>query len=99
MRKLPKKPKLPSVPGPITVEFTCRERAGWRCQDCGTPHRRAQPLAVAHIDGDPLNDEPDNLRALCSSCAPPEPAQAAEAPARRVGRPPRPVPDERRTPL
>jgi hypothetical protein len=56
----------------------CKERANWRCEDCGVPHgavaisRRTGVvyvvrLAAAHLDHDPWNPSP-RLRALCPSC-------------------------------
>ena len=40
------------------------DRDGWRCQRCG----RAGVLEVDHVNGDPADDRPDNLRAMCRSC-------------------------------
>ena len=34
------------------------------CEDCGGCHR----MAVHHVDGNPLNNDPQNLRTLCASC-------------------------------
>ena len=38
------------------------DAAGWRCV-CG-----AVAFEVHHVDGDPSNNDPDNLRPLCKGC-------------------------------
>lgn len=56
----------------------CLARAGYRCEDCGTPHgvlrvgnRSKSPYIVylhaAHLNHDPENPQAE-LRALCPSC-------------------------------
>ena len=56
----------------------CLARAGYRCEDCGTPHgvlrvgkRSKSPYVVylhaAHVNHDPDNQEAE-LRALCPAC-------------------------------
>jgi 5-methylcytosine-specific restriction endonuclease McrA len=55
--------------------------AGWRCEgspsypDCRAEHGRPHPvtgsnviLTVAHLDHDPANNHPANLRAWCQRC-------------------------------
>jgi 5-methylcytosine-specific restriction endonuclease McrA len=44
--------------------------AGWCCEQCGHEHDSAAGymLTVHHIDGDPMNNEPWNLVALCQRC-------------------------------
>jgi len=44
--------------------------ASWRCEQCGHPHEPAAgyTLTVHHIDGDPGNNAPENLVALCQRC-------------------------------
>jgi len=44
--------------------------AGWRCEQCGHPHDPAAgyTLTVHHIDGNPGNNLPENLVALCQRC-------------------------------
>jgi hypothetical protein len=56
----------------------CKERAGWRCEECGIAHnagmidpltgevKRAK-ICAAHLDHDIWNPRP-RLRALCRSC-------------------------------
>ena len=51
------------------------ERAGWRCERCGAANGLPHPvtgsrvvLTVAHLDHDPTNNDPSNLRALCQRC-------------------------------
>ena len=57
------------------------ERAGGNCEgspaypDCRAEHGGAHPvtgskvvLTVAHLDHDPQNNDPDNLRAMCQRC-------------------------------
>lgn len=58
-----------------------REQAGWRCEgtprfpDCRAENGRRHPdtgskvvLTVAHMDHNPANNDPANLRALCQRC-------------------------------
>ena len=47
-----------------------KERAGGKCERCGTPHNPAQgfTLTVNHMDMDPRNVSLDNLAALCQGC-------------------------------
>ena len=49
---------------------------GWKCEDCGKQCRKPEEqfdthrrtLTVHHIDGDPGNNAPENLIALCPRC-------------------------------
>jgi 5-methylcytosine-specific restriction endonuclease McrA len=47
-----------------------KRRAGWKCQHCGHPHdpKAGYTLTVHHVDGNPQNNQPSNLRALCQRC-------------------------------
>ena len=58
------------------IALSVKEKAGWRCEQCGMQcrkpgepfdtHRRT--LTVHHIDHVPENCELDNLIALCPKC-------------------------------
>jgi 5-methylcytosine-specific restriction endonuclease McrA len=57
------------------ISLAARERAGWRCEFCGATHGQPNPetgslvvLTVAHLDHNPANCAPGNLRALCQAC-------------------------------
>lgn len=57
------------------ISLAIRERAGWRCEFCGAAQGEPHPetgsrvvLTVAHLDHNPQNCAPDNLRALCQCC-------------------------------
>jgi 5-methylcytosine-specific restriction endonuclease McrA len=54
-------------------------RDGWRCQHCGLQfadglknvvdqNGKAQTLGVHHLDRNPMNNDSNNLTALCSRC-------------------------------
>lgn len=50
-------------------------RADWRCEACGAKTGDEHPvsgapvqLGIAHIDHDPENNDPENLRAWCRGC-------------------------------
>ncbi len=47
-----------------------KERAGWRCENCGHPHdpQGYYCLTVHHINGDPSDCRERNLVALCQRC-------------------------------
>lgn len=44
--------------------------AGFRCEACGHRHdpKAGYTLTVHHLDRNSLNDDPDNLAALCQRC-------------------------------
>ena len=51
------------------------ERANHRCEWCGAENKKPHPitgsvvvLTIAHLDYQPENCSPDNLRALCQKC-------------------------------
>lgn len=59
------------------LALACKERAGWRCEECGVEQftqlvsRRGKPyiiyLHAAHVHHDKDNPNPE-LRALCVAC-------------------------------
>jgi 5-methylcytosine-specific restriction endonuclease McrA len=48
------------------------EKYGEQCSQCGWACRHAKtgrvPIQVDHVDGDPYNHRPENLRLLCPNC-------------------------------
>lgn len=58
------------------IAFEVKEKAGWKCQQCGAQCRKPgepfdthkRTLTVHHIDHVPENCEADNLIALCPKC-------------------------------
>lgn len=48
------------------------EKAGYQCSECGWSRvnrfTNKIPLEINHIDGDFLNNSPDNLEVLCPNC-------------------------------
>lgn len=46
------------------------EARGYRCETCGIGDWNGKPitLQVDHVNGDPSNDLPSNLRLLCPNC-------------------------------
>lgn len=57
-------------PGKITLREYLTEARGYKCSCCGINNWNGKPITldVDHIDGDPYNDNPDNLRYLCPNC-------------------------------
>ena len=49
-----------------------KDTKGWECEDCGWcrvhPVTGFVPLTVHHLDGDALNNRPNNLQILCPNC-------------------------------
>jgi hypothetical protein len=46
------------------------EARGYKCETCGLNDWQGNPITlhVDHINGDPSNDHPDNLRLICPNC-------------------------------
>ena len=63
---------LPRSRYPLDWKFLskqCRERSGWRCEECHLDFNHDNyHLHAHHIDRDPENNSPDNLQALCRGC-------------------------------
>jgi 5-methylcytosine-specific restriction protein A len=47
---------------------TAKQKARFRCQECGRRETANRRLEVHHADGDATNNAPENLQALCVSC-------------------------------
>jgi 5-methylcytosine-specific restriction endonuclease McrA len=45
-----------------------RSTSGWRCPGCGRSRDEVDRVDVHHRDGNPNNNDPDNLIALCRRC-------------------------------
>lgn len=58
------------------IALATKEAAHWICQDCGMQCRRPgesfdthrRTMSVMHLDHNPQNCDPSNLRAACSAC-------------------------------
>ncbi len=57
------------------ISALIRQRAGNKCEFCGAENHQKHPitrsqvvLTVAHLDHNPANCQPENLRALCQRC-------------------------------
>jgi HNH endonuclease len=46
------------------------EARGYKCEVCSVSDWQGKPITlhVDHINGDPSNDRPDNLRLICPNC-------------------------------
>ena len=46
------------------------EARGYKCEVCGASDWQGKPITlhVDHINGDPSNDHPNNLRLICPNC-------------------------------
>lgn len=55
-----------------TIRNYLLEKANYRCEVCGwgeiNPVTKKVPLEIHHIDGDYLNNRPENLQVLCPNC-------------------------------
>ena len=45
-----------------------KRRAGYRCENCGSPSIPGRILTVHHLDLNPQNNDLNNLVALCQVC-------------------------------
>jgi hypothetical protein len=54
---------------PTARKYLAEER-GYKCQVCGVHDWQGKPITlhVDHINGDPSNDHPNNLRLICPNC-------------------------------
>ncbi|MFM7579502.1 MAG: HNH endonuclease [Microcystaceae cyanobacterium] len=79
MRKKRRKRLQRYSPDWKAIALAKKQAVNWTCQECGRvclngksslslSDRKRLELAVHHWDCDPLNNSPDNLIALCSSC-------------------------------
>ena len=58
------------------IALSVKEKAGWKCQQCGKQCRRPgepfdthrRTLTVAHMNHIPQDVRPENLKALCAVC-------------------------------
>ena len=63
------------------IAYEVKDKAGWKCQgspkypDCRAEHRGLHPvtgalviLTAAHLDHNPKNNDPSNLKAQCQRC-------------------------------
>ena len=46
------------------------ETRGYKCEVCSVSDWQGKPITlhVDHVNGDPSNDRPDNLRLICPNC-------------------------------
>lgn len=53
-----------------TLRRYLAEERGYKCEVCGLSNWQGKKitLQVDHINGDPSNDAPDNVRLLCPNC-------------------------------
>ena len=50
------------------ISLWLANKDGQKCKECGATPDSVHPLDIDHIDGNPANNSPDNLRFLCRSC-------------------------------
>lgn len=64
-----KKQKLSDYPDNWKeIALEVKKRAGFRCEICGAESSFGHILTVHHKDGNPANNDPENLIALCQRC-------------------------------
>jgi hypothetical protein len=57
-------------PGKITLKEYLTETYGYKCSCCEIAEWNGNTISleIDHIDGNPYNDNPDNLRFICPNC-------------------------------
>lgn len=58
------------------IAYAKKESVGWKCEECGKQCRKpGEPLetfrnvlTVAHLNHEPMDCRPENLKALCAPC-------------------------------
>lgn len=57
-------------PGPVALRRYLFETRGEKCEVCGIIDWNGKPITfeIDHIDGNPYDDSPDNLRLICPNC-------------------------------
>ena len=60
---------LKRIERPTARKYLAEER-GYKCEVCSVSDWQGKPITlhVDHINGDPSNDHPDNLRLICPNC-------------------------------
>ena len=55
---------------PSWVKRYLSEQRGYHCEVCGITEHNSKPIGLEcdHIDGNPSNNKPDNLRLICPNC-------------------------------
>jgi hypothetical protein len=60
---------LNRIERPTARKYLAEER-GYKCEVCSVSDWQGKPITlhVDHVNGDPSNDHPDNLRLICPNC-------------------------------
>lgn len=55
---------------PIWVKRYLSEQRGYHCEVCNITEHNGKPIVFEcdHVDGNPTNNKPDNLRLICPNC-------------------------------